>query len=292
MDKIKQIAENFKSLFCKENGEKPKRNPMIIILLVLVVAGAVGLIVYNAMFKLPTPDELIKEFYAKNQASCYTVETTIKSDKDDLTINMNAVRDSDTCYMDITDNNNAVSMYVDTLDRKYDIYTCFDGTDDWVSQTVKKYTSVDDAQTSFVETNGASSSIPFTVADFKEVAVYKSESGGYVLAGTIGYDRVSSVLGLSVYGLITSSNYESFENYFNLYASKVDTHIEIEFTKSKDLVSVKIMSNEGLATTANEYCSDMNLKDLIYIVTYVDYESRDIYVPIGISASATQKTEE
>lgn len=294
MSKNKNKKGFFKKLKKKFDKIDPKIKPFVLVGIVLTVALIIFIIAFNIIkkFKIPSSDELFKEFINQyNSAGTYTESVSITTDTGiELEFEGNISEDADTTHMEISYNNLPIELYVDTLDRKYQVYINYGN--GWNGYVASKYTAIDDERTEYIEKDGFTTSEQLTKSDIHNTKVVKNSDGTYDLIFEAKYNRAESLLGQTIFAVRNTAAYKDLETYFNMYQEDIKVRITAHFNHNKKLTAWKMESDPEYAKKANESYGPFNLSNLCIMINNLDYKSIDVYVPVSVDVEAfkTNKT--
>lgn len=253
-----------------------------ILLSLILIISIVNIVKKN---KIPSSNEMFKKFIEQYAVASEYEESTLITTNNNIKLEFTSIvaEDFDTVHMNIYSSNNIKELYVDTLDRKYQVYI-YDGSK-WAGHIASKYTAIDDNRTDYIEKDGLTTSEVVKREDIHNERVIKNNNT-YDLIFEAKYNKIEGLLGETIFAIINSPEYNNLKPFFSLYKEDIKVKVTAHFSNNKKLLSWKIESNEELAKKANESYGTFNLTDFKIQFDNLKYDTLDVYVPIQVDVEA------
>ena len=283
--KIK-IFTNMKKKYKKMDPLKRKFVLLGIVIGALIISAVIVSSIIKKI-KVPSVNEMFNKFTNQNNnINSYESNIIVATNKNKLELNNKIQRDKDTSYIIVND---SAEIYVDTLDRKYQIYV--NTGSKWEGYVASKYTSIDDERTEYIEKDGLTTYAVISENDIHNSKVIKNNDKTYDLLFEMKYDKLEGLLGQPAFALRYIPEYKEYETYFNLYKEDIKILVTVHFDKNKNLVGWKAESNEEYAKKANESYNVFNLTEFKLKINNISTEKLDVYVPVKIDVEAFKTKE-
>ena len=259
-----------------------------ILLSLILIISIVNIVKKN---KIPSSNEMFKKFIEQYAAASEYEESALITTNNNIKLEFTSIvaEDFDTVHMNIYSSDNIKELYVDTLDRKYQVYI-YDGSK-WVGHIASKYTAIDDDRTDYIEKDGLTTSEVVKREDIHNERVIKNSDNTYDLIFEAKYNKIEGLLGETIFAIYNSFEYNKLKPFFSLYKEDIKVKVTAHFGNNKKLLNWKIESNEELAKTANESYGIFNLTDFKIQFDNLKYDTLDVYVPIQVDVEAFKSKE-
>lgn len=272
---------NMKKKYKKLDPLKKKLFLMGIVIGALIILAIVVSSIIKKI-KGPSVNEMFNRFINQNNnINSYESNIIVATNKNEFELNNKIQRDKDTSHIVIND---SAEIYVDTLDRKYQIYV--NTGNKWEGYVASKYTFIDDERTEYIEKDGLTTYAVISKDDIHNSKVVKNNDKTYDLSFEMKYDKLDGLLGQPAFALKYIPEYKEYEAYFNLYKEDIKILVTVHFDKNKNLVGWKAESNEEYAKKANESYNGFNLTEFKLKINNISTEKLDVYVPVKIDVEA------
>lgn len=276
-----KLIKKFKKLDSKIRiGITAAAAAVVLIILIVVVSEIMKKI------KVPSVNEMFSKFISQYNTSTEYEESVSIVTNTKINLNYSGIitEDYDTTYMNLIYADKSKELYVDTLDRKYQIY--LNNGSGWTGYVASKYTAIDDDRTDYIEKDNLTTSETLETNDIHNGKVIKNSDGTFDLSFEATYNKAESLLGQTIFAIYNSDEYKELKPFFSMYKDDIKVRITAHFSSSKKLLAWKIESDAELAKTANEFYGVFNLTELKIIFNNLTYEPKDVYVPISVDVEA------